>query len=313
MYSVREIIKEACTRANLVPRRQAVPGSLSETAYNLLKGLVSKLNNDNYLAFTQQTVELPMRASIHIYDEHDSMIPKNCMVFGSVAEMEAHTLSIEEIGFYAMVSGILDTYWTVENDLIEGPTFVSHPVQDPVGYEVQEMTKYIEMYQFHCPDVSKINTLTIYVKNSKTPVTYEMAFVPYDKFDRYGPAEAVFTYSEKAEGEWVVLIKKNIAQMQGYGMRLNYNRALDFDIDDDLMVPESYIELLITCLTHKLALQFPRLDEAQMNRLELDMRSMLENVKTPKADTREVLRDCGDWGRGQMTQYELLGGVGIYR
>jgi hypothetical protein len=312
MKAVRDIIKEACTRANLVPRRQAVPGGLFETSYNHLKGLVSKLNNDNYLAFTQQTINLPMRESIHIYDEIDSMIPSNCFIFKSQSEMEAHQILPEELGFYAMIEGDFTKYYRAEMVDMTTPSFVEHLVEDPIGYEVQEMIKYMSMYQFHCPDVSKINTLTMYVMNAKVPLTYELHFVPYDKFDRYGPAEAVFTFSEKAQGEWIILIKKNIALMQGYGLRLNYNRALEFDENDDLMVPDSYIEMIITCLTHKLAVQFPRLDEAQMNRLELDMRSMLENVKTPKADTREVLRSTSEFGRTQMTQYELLGGVGIF-
>ena len=52
--NIREIIKEAVTRVNLVPRRQAVPGDLVETAFRLLKGIVAKYNNDNLLNFTQK-------------------------------------------------------------------------------------------------------------------------------------------------------------------------------------------------------------------------------------------------------------------
>ena len=44
---VRSIIKEATSRINLVPRKQAVPGDILETAYQLLKGIVSKYNYDS--------------------------------------------------------------------------------------------------------------------------------------------------------------------------------------------------------------------------------------------------------------------------
>ena len=45
--NVREIIKEACCRVNITPRRQAVPGDIMENAYRLLKGIVAKYNSDN--------------------------------------------------------------------------------------------------------------------------------------------------------------------------------------------------------------------------------------------------------------------------
>jgi hypothetical protein len=313
MKAVRDIIKEACTRANLVPRRQAVPGGLFETSYNHLKGLVSKLNNDNYLAFTQQTINLPMRESIHIYDEIDSMIPSNCFIFKSQSEMEAHQILPEELGFYAMIEGDFTKYYRAEMVDMTTPSFVEHLVEDPIGYEVQEMIKYMSMYQFHCPDVSKINTLTMIKMNEQNiPWTYELNFMPYDKFERCGPSDPVFTFVGKAEGEWIIQVKPMAVKQIGFKLKLNYNRALDFDIDDDLMVPDNYTELLITALTHKLALQFPRLDDAQMQRLENDLRVMVDNVRTPKADVRQVLRNMDYHGRGTMTQWELEAGNWIF-
>ena len=53
MLSIRDIIKESCTRINLVPRKQAVPGDILENAFRLLKGVVDKYNKDNLLSWTQ--------------------------------------------------------------------------------------------------------------------------------------------------------------------------------------------------------------------------------------------------------------------
>ena len=68
MISVRELIKESCTRVGLVPRRQAVPGDIVENAYKLLKGVVNKYNRDNLLSFTQNSIILENKSLIHIYD-----------------------------------------------------------------------------------------------------------------------------------------------------------------------------------------------------------------------------------------------------
>ena len=68
MQSVREIIKEACARINLVPRRQAVPGDILENAYKLLKGVVNKYNFDNLLNWTQNSIIVPNSNLIHFYD-----------------------------------------------------------------------------------------------------------------------------------------------------------------------------------------------------------------------------------------------------
>jgi hypothetical protein len=165
----------------------------------------------------------------------------------------------------------------------------------------------------YCPDVSKINTLTMIKMNEQNiPWTYELNFMPYDKFERCGPSDPVFTFVGKAEGEWIIQVKPMAVKQIGFKLKLNYNRALDFDIDDDLMVPDNYTELLITALTHKLALQFPRLDDAQMQRLENDLRVMVDNVRTPKADVRQVLRNMDYHGRGTMTQWELESGNWIF-
>ena len=53
---------------------------------------------------------------------------------------------------------------------------------------------------------------------------------------------------------------------------------------------------------------YPRLDEAQMNRLEKEVQVLVDNVRTPKAEDRILLRDnyWDDYGR--MTQYDLLTG-----
>ena len=66
---VRTIITEALSRANVVPRRKTAPGDLVTTAFQLLQGIIAQYNKDNYLSFTQASLDLPAKRYIHIYGE----------------------------------------------------------------------------------------------------------------------------------------------------------------------------------------------------------------------------------------------------
>lgn len=248
MNSVREIIKEACSRVNLVPRRQAVPGDILETGYNLLKGIVNKYNYDNLLSFTQNSIIVPNKELTHIYDETDLLQER----------------------------------------------------EDP---------RYDEMQHVQVRDVMKINSL-YFVNQTNEPYKefYKFDFVPYTDFDKYPTNSRVFTMTQKSEGEWLIQIKPAVA-MQNYRIKINYNEGIDFDLDSDLYIPDNYIELLIVALAHKLALQYPRLDDAQMQRLENEVRVLVDNVRTPKAATR-VLKRADYWTRARrMSQAELEAGA----
>ena len=58
--SVREIIKEACTRINLVPRKQAVPGDILENGYKLLKGVADKYNKERFIPKPKKEEKKPV-------------------------------------------------------------------------------------------------------------------------------------------------------------------------------------------------------------------------------------------------------------
>ena len=325
MMSVRETIKEAVTRANIVPRRQAVPGSLEETAFKSLVGIISKYNKDNLLAFTQNSVELPLKSKIHIYDESNTLLSKGNYVYDTVDQLESVELTKQDVEEKAEAlvkeSGYENTlFYAMSVGTPDGPvyTWANRQIREPRSFRVQEMSEYRDMYHFKCPDVCKINNLYLVRSDGEVPVSIgtssiELHFMPYDKFDRCSPSSPVYTFVEKAEGEWFIQIKEYVARQDRFKINLNYNRSIHIDIDDDLIVPDNYAELLITALTHKLALQFPRLNDAQMERLAIDLKTMIENVRTPKADVRQVLRDFGpSYRTGTMTQWELESGDWLF-
>lgn len=247
MISPRTIIIEACSRINLVPRRQAVPGDILESGYKLLQGIVAKYNNDNLLAWTQNSTVIDNAETIHIYDE---------------------------------------------TDVLEGTP----------GYNNWE--------HVHLTNVAKLNSIYIITQNGL--LATKLDYVAPADFDKYGPSVKVYTYTQKSEGEWLIQLKPNIARLTEYKIKINYNEGIKFDLDDDLFIPDNYVELLIVAVAHKLALQYPRLDDAQMQRLETEVRVLVDNVRTPKAVDRIIEREEYFEGNTQMTQAELLGGAGIF-
>lgn len=55
--SIRDIITEGLSRANIVNRKQPVPATMAESALRLLKGIAAKFSNDNLLQFLRREVE----------------------------------------------------------------------------------------------------------------------------------------------------------------------------------------------------------------------------------------------------------------
>lgn len=308
---IRTIITEACTRINLVPRRQAVPGDIVENAFRLLKGIVAKYNYDNLLAWTQKSVIVPKSPIIHIYDETDVIKGDNNLYFDTVAEMNSHVFDLNEIDkLWCIVKEVPNTYYTVQVETANPLTFVTipHEVQEPYPQRYQEMLAYQDMLHFQVRDVAKINSIYV-VSETGQPYKefYNLDFVNHTDYDRFMNSSRVFTYTQKSEGEWVVEIKPYI-YLNNNRLKITYNESIEFDIDSELFVPDNYIELLIVALAHKLALMYPRLDESQMNRLQQEVQVLVDNVRTPKAEDRILLRNNYWDDYGCMTQYDLLTG-----
>lgn len=309
MAAVRDIIREACSRINLVPRRQAIPGDIEESAYRLLKGVVNKYNKDNLLSFSQNSFIVNNSRYIHIYDETDFMKGKDNLYFDTVDEMEAYPLVQDDVDnkVMALCKEKPDNMYRAA-DVMGSYVWQEYAI-DTGLFRIQQMKLYMSMEHFHVQDVAKINSIYL-VSLAGQPYmeNYELKFVPAYKFDSYTNDSNIYTVIEKSEGEWLIQLKPIVAGLN-YRLKVNYNEAIEFDIDSDLFIPDNYVELLIVALAHKLAIQYPRLDDAQMQRLETEVRVLVDNVRTPKAITRSIIReDYFDNWAGRMTQAQLLGG-----
>ena len=311
MISVKDLIKEASVRAGF-PRKQPLSGNIEETAYRLLVGIVSKYNNDNLLSYTQNTVTVNNHKQIHIFDNEDSLIysdTEHGLMKYSQNKPEA---TVDDVGTRIYIGSENRVYEGLQVTVPGSTIYVwSDKTSEYSDFDLQKMEEYLNMEHIKIPDVSKIQS--IYLVDSNGEWKQELSFKNYIDFDKFSPSSLVFTYVQKSEGEWLITLKSVISRMN-YKLKINYNEGVDFsdDINTKFYIPDAYVELLTTAVAHKLALQFPRLDDAQMQRLENDVRVMVDNVRTPKAEDKILLRANSLRSEyGQMSADELMAGVGI--
>lgn len=288
---VRDIIEEALRRANVVPRRQTAPGYLLETGLRLLQGIVSTYNKDNYLSFTMNKVDIPSKEFIHIYDQDQTMLGEYDHVFDNQSQMTAYVPSVEDYvnHAWAVAKDNPNQYYGVAESL--GAYYWDPITVDEYDYRAQQIQKYLAAYHIHIPNVAKLNNLS--VNRGDTYGMLKLHFLPHAEFDNYINNDLYWTYKELAQGEWLIQVKKLVAS-SSIKLRLDYNCGFSIDLDTDVRIPDNYIELLIVSLTHKLAIKYPRIDDAQMERLAREVTVMLENVSTPKAEAKYVTRDMFD-------------------
>lgn len=312
MKQVREIINEAAIRVNLATRTRNLQGDMLENAYKLLQGIISKYNDDNLLSWTQNSIITENSEYIHIYDNSDILRGKNNLYFKSMQELDDYELTEEDYDNHVEAC--------VDNKIYEvkagvtpgaGVTFYFSQKFDVNSQREQQMLLYANMLHVQIRDVAKINSIYL-VSQSNSPYTEhaELKFTNHTDFDRFSISTRRFTYTPKSQGEWLIQIKPLAATKQ-YRLKINYNESITFDegIDTDLYIPDNYVELLIVALAHKLAIMYPRLDDAQMERLEKEVKVMVNSVMTPRADDKILLRDEYFEDTGTMTQQELMSGI----
>lgn len=311
--TVREVIIEAATRVNLAPQRNPYPGVV-ENAFRLLKGIISKYNNDNLLVWTQNSVIVPKSNLIHIYDESDYLKGEHNLYFDNERELNSYKLSEEdyENNVWAIVKEVPNVVYSIIRITSPAVQFqwLPHVVNEPYSQRYQEMKRYEAMTHIQVRDVAKINSIYV-INNTNEPYRehYKLDFVNHTDYDKFSNTSRVYTYTPKSEGEWLIEVKPYIYS-GAHRLKINYNEAFNIDLNTDLYIPDNYVELLIVALAHKLALMYPRLDEAQMNRLQQEVQVLCDNIRTPRSEDRLLLRSdyfCND--RYTMSQQDLMSSI----
>jgi hypothetical protein len=311
---VKEIILEAAVRVNLAPQRNPYP-TVVENGFRLLQGIVNKYNADNLLNWTQNSVIIPKSNLIHIYDNTDYLKGKYNLYFDNADELNNYPLTEDDCNHdvWAILKDHPNVlYRVMPIGTPDGTTYTWYGVatKEPYPQRYQEMKRYEAMTHIQVRDVAKINSIYV-ISNNGQPYKehYSLDFINHTDFDKFTNTSRVFTYTQKSEGEWLIELKP-LFYTGDYRLKLNYNEAITFDegINTEWFIPDNYVELLIVALAHKLALEFPRVDEAQMTRLQNEVSVLVDNVRTPKSVERTLLRKNYWDGYGRMSQSQLLSG-----
>lgn len=149
-------------------------------------------------------------------------------------------------------------------------------------------TEYYEV-DVECPKIQKVNK--VYWRNiqDNNLATYvELSYASPDDFDAYPIGSGIYTYQPVNDLQGILQTK--LLPDERLELKISYNRRWTIDLDDELRIPEQYVELFITALTHKLALTFPRLSTEQVTLLKNELTEMEKNVKTSTRAVKYVSR-----------------------
>lgn len=194
----KEILIEALARANLVPRKRAVPSDMLESASRLLNGMIQKYNFSNFISFTRRSIDIDIDSTdIILEDEPDITSITNI----KVEDMALRFVAYESLG--------------IDNDVY------------------------------------------------------------------------VYSWLYDSEGKIHLYFKDELVNKKA---TVYCNTKLKYDIDDEIKIPEIYIELFTTALTYKLAVTYPRTDGNQVAILKSELDEVEKTVKSMISSNKILTR-----------------------
>jgi hypothetical protein len=152
-----------------------------------------------------------------------------------------------------------------------------------------------------------------YYENNQLQRDVQLPFVSFEDFYNGGYGDSVYTWQQISDRKVELRFTPRYTQYARSGKtKIIYNLSYKIDLDSELKVPDIYEELFITALTYKLAVEFPRLDEAHTQRLQNELKAIEDSIKTPTRANKMVLRDAGTTNNGLWNLAQLQSGAFIY-
>lgn len=312
MIEAEDLIKQAYERAGLWPYQQSMQHAQLETGKRLLKGIVSRYNNDDLLVFTQNDFNLDLRGGniVNVVKEYD-----NCYIFETQDDVPEEYNTIDKIAVYVwkdamyyvnVSSASLGYDWLAMKDLNEKFTLndVEYIAKDYItNYEW--LDKHKGEHWIAIDNVTKIRAISSKPNGQILDEYVAMKFVPYDSFKNLSSSANCYTIRETATS-WQILFKQTFAK-QNRNVIISYNEG--FNISDTINISDIYVELLIQGLTVKLCHLYPN-DETNTSRQENELANIISNVRTPRANLKMVKRVSYDGYCS--TADSLLAGEGLW-
>ena len=209
MITVRSILKEALSRANLVSRRQSCPADLEESAFRLFKGIAAKYSNDNLLQFLVADVEHPLDKDELVMGETDGT--------DNYREVDLYAKDVQRVNkvYWRASAGSPEDRYNFIELLYASPTdFDSYPVGSAV-YTAQPINDLQTVIKTKMP----VNTnLTLKVNyNKKWNVTLDTELrVPeqYEELFIASLTHALAVAFPRLNNEQVALLKSQLDEIE---------------------------------------------------------------------------------------------------
>lgn len=136
-------------------------------------------------------------------------------------------------------------------------------------------------------NVQKVNKL--YWRNKSDIGSYiELSYASPNDFDSYPNGAGVYTF--QPINDLQIVLKTKLLPDSNTELKIIFNKKWNIGLDDDLRIPEQYVELFIIALTHKLAMTFPRISNEQVTLLKNELTEMEKNIAVATRAIKYVTR-----------------------
>lgn len=286
MYTVRDLLIDSLIEAKLASRSQSIPGTMIESAFQLLKKRLAEYSNTNYLSFIRKEYNFEQnKPSILIgeYELRDNFIlNENFFDVKTTDDLpDASSVPDDSRALVRYYEGEYNPWIANTMGVPGGRIWVAHTSVKP--------SDFMKFW----PDV-EINNLQEIVRCYKQIGSEweELNFVAYEDF--YG-FNANNVYSYKPENDSIITFYTK----EPGNYKLIYNEKYEIKLDDELRIPGQFISLFTAALVYDLAVAYPRLSDGTVQLLHEKLVKLEENVRRSSAAnkfiTRKVTRENCTW------------------
>ena len=143
-------------------------------------------------------------------------------------------------------------------------------------FDEEHPEEYMEL-DVEARGIQRVNKVYWRSKDPTNVNTYiELSYANPNDFDAYPYGSIVYTYQPINDLQGI--LKTKLCTDPNLELKITYNRKWEIGLDSELRIPEQYVELFITALTHALALAFPRLSTEQVTLLKEQLKEMESNI-----------------------------------
>lgn len=341
MWTIRDVISEALARSNVVGRRQIqnAPGDKIQDALDILRDIAADFTTKNLLQWLQGAVEINP-------NKPEQYVVSNGYIEGTdfwfVSSDGSDVPPVPSAGVWDRArcwdkeNSVWDIYtppgqagigvWRRTN-YANKQTAIGHLNGAikviPAGLQTETILGTVEpgisgdYVDFEVEGLDRIIGVyfDLYNLNASGDMSQALKYVSYEDFWSGTWGSYVYTWQAISDTKVKLWLKQDMVnQLRGksYGMKVIYNKAWHFELDDEVRAPDIYRSLFLSALTYRLAVRWPRLDPAHTERLRLELEDRIANLSSKTRAQKYVTRDPEPSYRRKLTMGELMSGSFIF-